>query len=312
MKKKLLTSLLALLCMASMHAQTYTFTQLTTTYENLASPTLISASGWDDFTVYTIPLPFSFKYFDKSYTTLYAMGGFDGFVYDGAGSFGSYEIYSFDNGMTDLSGNATISYKTIGTAPNRIFKVQTLNANFDSDDTKLDYANVQLWLYEGSNVIEMHYGPSSIANAKTWEVPGCAGPTVGILASQTSFVCLSGAAANPTASTTIPSLCVTGAPPANMVYRFAPSSNGIEELNNGIPVSIAPNPSNGTFTITSDFYSNSNAIVSIKNNLGQIVYNEALSLGTVSKTIHTELEAGIYFVQLSTDKNYTVKKIIIQ
>ncbi len=311
MKKILLTSLLAFLCTA-FNAQTYTFTQLTATYENLATPTVVSTSGWDDFTVYTIPIPFSFKYFDKSYTTLYAMGGFDGFVYNGSGSFGSYEIYSYDNGMTDFSGNATISYKTVGSAPNRIFKVQTLNANFDADGTEADYGNVQLWLYEGSNVIEMHYGPSSVVNPKTWEVPGCAGPTVGLLASQTSFVSLSGAATNPTASTTVASLCVTGAPPANKVYRFAPSSNGIEELNNNIPVSIAPNPSNGSFIISSEFYSKSNATLSIKNSLGQVVYNQQLVLGTAGQSVQADLETGIYFVQLSNDKSSTVKKIIIQ
>lgn len=147
MKRTLLTSLFAVFCFCSvLNAQqaAYTFSQSTETYANLTSATVISTQYRDDFDVFTLQLPFSFSYFGKAFSTIYAMGGFDGFVYDGAGSFGSYELYTFDNEMKDVSGTATISTLVTGTAPNRIFKIQTLNANFDSDDTDTDYANLQL------------------------------------------------------------------------------------------------------------------------------------------------------------------------
>ncbi|MGQ0827127.1 MAG: T9SS type A sorting domain-containing protein [Bacteroidota bacterium] len=295
------------------NAQPYIFSQFNSTYTNLTSPTVISSPNWDDFTVYTLPLPFAFNYFGTNFNTIYVMGGFAGFVYDGAGTFASHEIYSYDNSMTDFKGTSTISYQVTGSSPNRILKIQTLNANFYEDDTENDYANVQLWLYEGSNIIEMHYGPSSILGSNTWEVPGCPGPTVGIIKDFSSFVCLSGSAANPTASSSAVSLCVTGAPPLQKVYKFAPNAIGIGEINNNINLSLSPNPSKGVFTISSNFNSNSKVDISIKNNLGQTVYNENTLLAGSGHTINMDLMPGIYFIQIVSENAMIAnEKIIIQ
>ena len=316
MKKIVLTSLIAFFSfnfISKAQQAYYSFSQDTQTYADLSGATVISYQNWDDFDVFTVQLPFSFKYFDQSYSVIYAMGGFDGFVYDGAGTFGTYEIYTYDNDMKDLSGTATISTLVTGTSPNRIMKIQTKDANFNDDDTEADYANVQLWLYETSNIIEIHYGPSSILNTNTFP-SSCAGPSVGLLKDQTDFFALSGDAANPSASYTVPSICVTGAPPANKVYRFAPFVSGIRELNNAIPVTIYPNPNNGEFTIATESvaYANSKTSVSVKNALGQEVYRSTISLGRSGQTLHTNLEAGMYFVQIENENGYTVKKIVIE
>ncbi|HET6225268.1 MAG TPA: T9SS type A sorting domain-containing protein [Bacteroidia bacterium] len=315
--KKFLLSLTTALCFyaTQINAQaTYSFSQSTETYANLTSATVISNQYWDDFSVFTLKLPFAFTYFGKSFDTVYAMGGFEGFDYDGAGTFLSYELYTFDNGMKDVSGTATISYEVSGSAPNRILKIQTLNAGFESDDTDADYANLQLWLYETTNVIEIHYGPSSIANANTWPFSSCMGPSVGLAKDQSTYYLLSGDASNPTASSTVPSICVAGAPPQDKVYRFTPVSSGVNELNNTIPITIYPNPSNGAFTILSESatYSNSQTYVSVKNALGQEMYREQISLDGRGQTIYTNLPTGMYFVQVGNEKIYTVKKIIIE
>ncbi|HRG53794.1 MAG TPA: T9SS type A sorting domain-containing protein [Bacteroidia bacterium] len=316
MRKKLLTSLFAVSCFGfSLQAQqaAYSFSQSTETYTDLTGATVISTPNWDDFDVYTLQLPFSFTYFGKEFSTIYAMGGFDGFDYDGAGTFGAYELYTFDNEMKDANGIATISTLVTGISPNRIFKIETQNANFESDNTEADFANLQLWLYETSNIIEIHYGPSSIANAKTFPT-ACAGPTIGLVKDQTAFLALSGAASNPTASATVPSICVTGAPPENKVYRFTPLASGIHELNNAIPITIYPNPSNGEFTIATEslVYANAATIVSVKNALGQEMYRSTISLSGAGQTIQTNLQAGMYFVQLENEKGYTVRKVVIE
>ena len=312
MKKTLFALCLSLLIsIGTSNAQPYTFSQLTNTYTKLSSPTVISSPYWDLSTVYTLTLPFTFKYFNTNFNKIYVKGGFEGFVYDGSGSFFSYEIFSYDNFMTDYSGNATISYETTGSAPNRILKIQTLDANFFSDPSESDYGNFQLWLYEGSNVIEMHYGISSILDSQTF-YSGCPGPTVTIIKDNSSFVSLSGSASNPTASSSTASLCVTGAPPLNKVFRFVPATNGIEDLNNDITVTLSPNPSKGMFTISSTFYSNSKTDISIKNSLGQTVYNEKIFFSSSGTTVNAELEAGMYFIQVSNDMGSTIKKFIIQ
>jgi hypothetical protein len=51
--------------------------QRTKIYHHL---TLVSSPDWNDFSVFKVKLPFKFNYFGKSYDTIYAMGGFDGFV----------------------------------------------------------------------------------------------------------------------------------------------------------------------------------------------------------------------------------------
>jgi hypothetical protein len=315
--KKFLLSLTTALCLnaTQLTAQqaAYSFSQSTETYANLTDATLLSEKDWDDFSVFPLKMPFSFSYFGQSFDTIYAMGGFDGFVYD-TGVFGTYELSTFDNAMKDVSGTATISYEVSGSSPNRILKIQTLNAGFESDDTDADYANVQLWLYETSHIIEIHYGPFSIANSGTFPFSSCAGPTVGLEKDQTTYYMLSGDASNPTASATVPSICVMGAPPENKVYRFTPTVSGIHEATNSIPVTIYPNPSNGSFTIAtaSNAYLSEQTVVSIKNALGQEVCREQVSLGSSGQTIHTHLPAGMYFVQIGNEKNYTVKKVIIE
>ena len=298
------------------NAQPYTFTQYTSTYADLPSPTVISTPFWDDFTVLTLPLPFTFNYFGTNFNTIYCMGGFDGFVYNGTGSggtFGSFEIYSYDNAMTDFNGTATISYLVTGSSPNRILKIQTLNANFDNDDDALDYANVQLWLYEGSNIVEMHYGPYSIINSATWPITTCPGPLVTIIKDASSFVSLSGNAANPTASSSAASLCVTGPPPNGKVYKFAPNgAGGINDLNNNIAISLFPNPNKGTFTVSSGFYSGSKVDISIKNYLGETVYNKTTILQGFGATLDTDLEAGIYIMHIGNEQSNSTRKIVIQ
>ncbi|MDP2387957.1 MAG: T9SS type A sorting domain-containing protein [Bacteroidota bacterium] len=295
MKKNLLKLLGVILIGSSItKAQPYAFTQLTNNYANLPSPTVISTPNWDYTSVYTVSMPFTFNYFGTNFSTIYVTGGFSGFVYDGMGGFGSYEIYWFDNAMTDWSGNGTISYKTTGSAPNRIFKIQAANAGFESDVSEVDFANAQLWLYEGSNVVEMHYGSSSILDPDTWEVPGCDGPTVTIIKDPSSFVSLSGPSTNPSASSTVASLCVTGAPPLNKVYRFSPSGAvGIKDaVTNSSGLLITPNPNMGDFTIKS----NTNDVYFITNELGQTIKTIELNALNNYEAKIENLETGIYFV----------------
>ena len=307
----LLLVAVVLFIITPLNAQSYTFSQYTSAYANLTSPTVISAPNWTDFSVFTLRLPFKFNYFGANFDTLYVMGGFEGFVYYGNGSggnFGSHEIYTYDNAMTDFNGTATISYQVTGAQPNRILKVQTLNANFDNDTSETDYGNVQLWLYEGSNIIEMHYGQSSILHpADTWQVPNCAGPTVTIIKDASSFVSLSGNASSPTASSTAASLCVTGAPPQDKVYKFAPNASGVAELNNNIEVILSPNPTTGIFTIVTSEITPSQIIIT--NMLGEKIYSSLIN-SPKSEIDLSKHPSGIYFLNIKTPNGITVRKII--
>ena len=65
----------------------------------------------------------------------------------------------------DTSGNGSsspISYTLSGTAPSRIFKLEWKNAGFfnpiDNATSYDDFINLQLWLHEGSDAIEVRFG----------------------------------------------------------------------------------------------------------------------------------------------------------
>ena len=287
-----------ILTISTLKAQSYSFSVLNATYQDLTSPTLVSTPDWNEYSVFKVKLPFKFNYFGKNYDTIYAMGGFDGFVYETDGQnqfFPSDQIYTFDNRMTDTENNAsTISYQTTGSSPNRIFKLQTKNAHFSADNSAADYANVQLWLYEISNIIEIHYGTSSILNNETWDVPGTKGPSVGIFSTYSNFVSLSGNADNPTASSTEISMSIDGVPSVNKVFRFEPKKVGISVLNAFNTFSMFPNPTSGIITIQHAEGKN----LQIIDLYGKEIVRENQLTSDSKIQLEGVLTQGIYFVNI--------------
>ena len=93
----------------------------------------------------------------------------------------------------------------------------------------------------------------------------------------------------------------------NGVYRIDSGEVGIEE--NDVDFAIFPNPSQGYFTLTSN--------ITIKGDLnimdvqGRIVYKDIIN--GVTKDIDLNLNAGIYFVSILSEKGITkAEKIIIE
>ena len=145
----------------------YSFSKTTGTYQNLVGSTNLTAGFvWDD-TTFTIPLGFSFKWAldNRTLTSIVVDAG--GMLYapdDVNSQFGfpiptkmimAYQCDLVDRGTnTSQQAMSPISYLTTGTAPNRICKIEYRNAGFFSDTLGLDSTNFQIWLYEGSNIIE--------------------------------------------------------------------------------------------------------------------------------------------------------------
>jgi hypothetical protein len=84
-----------------------------------------------------------------------------------------YAILPFEADLIDrgeLTGisQSPISYKMEGNAGSRILKIEWKNAGFVGEIGELgtlnDYVNFQVWLFEGSNDVEMHYGPNMVLN----------------------------------------------------------------------------------------------------------------------------------------------------
>lgn len=308
-----LVAAVALLASSKSFSQSYNFTHFNSTYTEITSGTVVTTPGWDYFTIIDKKLPFTLQFFGVPEDSLYIMSGFAAFHQNGAGDFtSSPQIYFCDAELVERStgGPSNISIQISGSAPNRIYKVQTKNAGFESDASGTEYANVQLWLYESTNVIEIHFGPCNASAATFNPLPG---PTVGIFKDQTSFVSLSGPASNPSASTTMASLGVTGIPSSGKVYRFTPGVAGLKDVENRLSGSIFPNPTSGTINYKSGLRMES-ALFEIINSLGQVVYERKLTMGENEiQEMGTNLSPGIYSVRVSyNDRVSTPTKLIIK
>jgi hypothetical protein len=161
MKKTLLLVIILFSLYSGTNGQTYSFTYSTSTYTDLSSPIIVSTPYWDDFSVWGVPLPFSFTCFGTAFDSVYISSELQGFIYDPGSGFGDYELgtYLYAELSDNSTQTATVSYQSTGSMPNRIFKIQFKDAAFYNDQTEQDYANYQVWFYETSNVIEIHYGP---------------------------------------------------------------------------------------------------------------------------------------------------------
>lgn len=176
MKKKLLT-MASLLCFASAFGQPdgKVFTIYNQAYSDLINDTIITTQGWDDFDG-SVPLGFNFSLMGRSADTLLFNQDFNTGADLLVGSGDTVNIISFFTDFIDrstISGNqpSTVSYKTDGTGNNKIAKVQWKNLGFWGEGNAMgtldDSVNFQLWIYEGSNTIEVHYGKSSIQTPYT-------------------------------------------------------------------------------------------------------------------------------------------------
>ncbi len=241
----------------------YNFTKLNAPYTNLSGATSLSAGVvWDD-TVVVAPIGFNFKFINNTNSSdsiFFSTWGFLAFrndylhatapIWMGRSMIpfaGDLQEKSYDIGGPALSD---ISYQTTGTAGSRIFKLECKNIGFWGDTALVDSLNFQVWLYENTNVIEFHYGPSHLdSNAWYWQDGGC---RVGIYNDVTvdtisfnytvnncSYVTGDSSTASLNNVTTPfdfflpnPNYVLTGGPNNGKVFRFTPSNNvGIENPN---------------------------------------------------------------------------------
>ena len=79
-------------------------------------------------------------------------------------------------------------------------------------------------------------------------------------------------------------------------------------------ISISPNPSNGEFEIAYKREKIEDALLTIRNSLGQIVHTEAFkATGNMTKRISlTHLDKGLYYVSLENETYNWTEKVIIQ
>lgn len=315
MKKIIPVFITALLIQSIAWAQQgYTFSQSTGTYTDLASPQVISGTNWDQDN-YEIPVGFNFIFDNLTVDSVIVDD--NGSIYFTNGT----DLKSIDGFYADLAASTTntpsnISYLLTGTAGSRILKVQWKNAGFYGTTSVLpnEYVNFQVWLYEGSNKLEIRVGSSVITSGST--IFGTAGgPDVGLALTITqqnfSGIYLQGSPSTPTVvnltnATTFPSL---SAPPANgTVYIFSRNISSIAKDLNNPAVSVYPNPTSDFLTITGLADFKEATAVKVFDLSGKVVLAETLKMN--NNIDLSQLNKGTYFLEITNGRNRIGKNII--
>ena len=107
-------------------------------------------------------------------------------------------------------------------------------------------------------------------------------------------------------------VCNTARTPVTVTDTCAVT--GMNDLFVNNQMDVYPNPNNGEFNLAFNVVNSDNYLVSITNELGQIVYTEKLDnfSGLYSKKIDIAgLRKGVYMLSVSNSKNQSVKRVML-
>jgi len=164
-----------------------------------------------------------------------------------------------------------------------------------------------MWLFEGTNIIEYHYGPSMINDPDTfyWG-PGA---YIGLLTfnetldSIFNIHFLSGPAASPTLTSS--DVTVTGTPPNGTIYRFSPVTLDIPSYSAEFSQNILyPNPAHDFIEIQN--LGNENLDVTVFDLSGKLVFRYSASEKDIKIDI-SQLSPGMYIIGLKGKSENTYK-----
>jgi len=300
MKKSLLI-LLALVQISVYGQLEYTFVKSTGTYTELVSPTVLPGAWTQTFKT---KLPFSFTYFSKSFDSLKVIPNTISFTAakDDIISMGQEYYYDINNAKPAAS---EVAYAIVGVTPNRIVKVQFKNLEVVPTDIAESYTvNGQIWLYETSNKIEFHFGPSNITDLNFTEY------YFGFRDSDGSpYLAISGSAAAPTlvkVANVATFKGISSQPSSGTIYTFAPY--------------VAPSSLNGLikpyqFANTKEGFkivSNEKVEFQINNLIGENIHTQSVGGDEIFSFNTTHLSKGMYLVAIVSNNQTFFEKIIVQ
>lgn len=302
MKKLILTMSALALAAGSMAQDTYTFSQRTETYAEITDGTTVSpATHWEDFEK-AVKLPFAFEYFNVPVDSVYIFDSWINFLPNS-----SNLLSPIGEDLTARGVNQSpVSYKLTGSGSDRILKIQWKNCGFFATDGNFpgNFANCQVWLYEDSYKIEIHYGAGAVD----------AGSMVDLNLSPT-LIDYNGSrlvrvGKNPAAADVYynqePSEELDNYPASGTAYVFVPGFPTSVKAANGVTVNCYPNPVGDKFEVSADA-----AIKTIRvyNATGGLVMQEQAD--GQHKTLYSAgWPAGVYLVAIETETGTVVRKVI--
>lgn len=207
-------------------ASSYDFTAVSGTFTEITGGTAISDIEVDEGVSDPLPIGFSFEYCGLSYTTfVVSSNGWLSFDYAGSSAQLSNTLSNLGNIAPalfplwdDLSGSVgDASYRTSGTAPNRVLTVEFKEWRWNWSSSYPPNSSFQIKLYETTNVIEFIYRRETAAGN-----PSSA--SIGIADNQSplTYLVLDDTGSTPSVSSTTFTTSIDERPPSGQIYRFAP------------------------------------------------------------------------------------------
>lgn len=223
-----------------------------------------------------------------------------------------------------------ISTKIEGDVGERIMKIQYRNAGLageiDSLGVSTDFVNFQLWLYEATNAIEIHYGNYQITNENI-SFEGASGPSFGMYMIEEEIletgdpdvaIFLENDPMSPDLmreTSDVESRALSGMPPTGMIYTLSPiadttSTTNTTEILWMEGVDVFPNPTAGTLQISVENQDLVGADYVLTSMTGKVIaQGEAVEQAEISLL---GLPAGTYFLRMQKGNNGIVKRIVKQ
>jgi hypothetical protein len=271
---------------------------------------------WVEDDVYEVPLPFKFRFLDQ-YLTFIKINQANVFLPERNnniatfGNFLMWDLANKDSTKKDPVSLSPISYIVDSSSGSKIMKIQWLNAGYFFDSTM--YLNVQVWLYEKTNNIEIRYGKSHV-NLKYSQLNGC-GPLIGLEKVDTVAgldqyeLFLKGNAGEPSAVGLNNSgkKCLNDVPQEGSVYRFIfhDSAKLVEHYPHDYQV--YPNPTHGH--LTAGLTGPEPYTIRIMDVFGNTVFTEPVKNGQDVDLSY--LRNGIYLVAIVEEAVVYTQKIIL-
>lgn len=332
--KKILLLLSSATLLFNSYSQSYNFSVSTGNYTDLTGATsLNSGLTWDDPS-YSVALGFTLDFFDTTITNLEMAWGYGGdlnsdgtYVGGGIGSIVSvYGADLIDRGSTTPGTSlSNISYKVEGVSGSQIFKMEWNNVGFynDDDDNGIceDSLNFQVWFYEGSNDIEIHFGPKSITQPSL-DFGGKTGASIGLfprydfdvddLIANENGIALSGNPLSTTVNNTdsVDYFAINGVIPNGTIYKFARVAPLSVAKNEGVGnLQLYPNPASDKVYIKN--LKDNKAIINVIGANGQLV--KTTTVNADNSIDVADLQEGVYIIEITNKEGEkAIKRLIKQ
>jgi hypothetical protein len=213
-----------------------------------------------------------------------------------------------DVGMSTGTSGSPISYRLDGEPGSQIFKLEWSNVGFYSEyaesNTNFNTFSFQLWLHEGSNIIEYRFGPSAIKGGNFFQFGGPMSAIAEDFANGQknawqNLWYTSNDPANPTIELMDPNdfmsvVPLTGLPASGTVYHFAPLFVGTEEIET-VGLNIFPTWADETIWIQTG--TNTTIVADVIDLSGKRVMQESIQ-SPMHQINVSALPTGVYFIRI--------------